>query len=102
LAQIFQKYGEERNNRLLASAIVDTKYALGRIQTTEDLSRVISSHAYREYLTEREYASAQVKQTENALMALRSVDPEMWQGRSQGYMILLYFFVRCDRDRNGL
>jgi len=59
LAQIFKKYGEEKNNKSLANLVFDTKYAFGPIRTTEDLAKVISSHAYKEYQSEWEYASIQ-------------------------------------------
>jgi len=71
LAQIFKKYGEEKNNKSLANLVFDTKYAFGPIRTTEDLAKVISSHAYKEYQSEWEYASIQRRQTMNALRALR-------------------------------
>ena len=71
LAQIFKKYGEEKNNKSLANLVFDTKYAFGPIRTTEDLAKVISSHAYKDYQSEWEYASIQKRQTMNALRALR-------------------------------
>ena len=73
LAQIFKKYGEEKNNKALSNLVHDTKYAFGPIETTGDLVKVISSHAYKEYQSERAYASLQRKQTSNVLIALRSV-----------------------------
>ena len=55
----------------MANLVFDTKYAFGPIRTTEDLAKVISSHAYKEYQSEWEYASIQKRQTMNALRALR-------------------------------
>lgn len=74
LAQIFKKYGEEKNNKSLANLLYDTKYAFGPIETTGDLVKVISSHAYKEYQSDREFATTQKKQTLNVLRSLRLVD----------------------------
>ena len=71
LAQIFKKYGEEKNNKSLANLVFDTKYAFGPIETTEDLAKVISSYAYKEHLSDWEFASTQKRQTLNVLRALR-------------------------------
>ena len=73
LTQIFKKYGEEKKSKALANLVYDTKYAFGPIETLGDLAKVISSHAFKDYQSEREYASLQKKQTTNVLRALRLV-----------------------------
>ena len=71
LAQILKKYGDEKKNKGLAALIYDTKYAFGPIQTTLDFAKVISSHAYKPYQSERDFSSEQKRQTMNSLRALR-------------------------------
>ena len=71
LAQVLKKYGDERKNKGLANLIYDTKYAFGPIQTTLDFAKVISSHAYKPYQSERDFSSEQKRLTMNSLRALR-------------------------------
>ncbi|KAG9508895.1 putative methyltransferase-like protein 15-like protein, partial [Fragariocoptes setiger] len=41
LAKIFKAYGEERRSRKIASAIVDLRFMLKKLATTEELARVV-------------------------------------------------------------
>uniref|UniRef100_A0A6G1SKU9 Putative methyltransferase-like protein 15 n=1 Tax=Aceria tosichella TaxID=561515 RepID=A0A6G1SKU9_9ACAR len=43
LASVIRIYGEERRSRKLSNAIVDARTLLGRIRTTQELSRVVAS-----------------------------------------------------------
>ncbi len=43
LYRIIKKYGEDKKARLIARAIVDTRYAFGKIHTTQQLANIISS-----------------------------------------------------------
>lgn len=43
LALVIKIYGEERRSRKLANAIVDARTLLGRIRTTQELSRVVAT-----------------------------------------------------------
>lgn len=43
LATIFKTYGEERRARKMANAIIDARTLLGRIRTTTELKRILSS-----------------------------------------------------------
>ena len=43
LFQIIKKYGEEKNARAIARAIVDSRYTFGKIATTKQLARIVQS-----------------------------------------------------------
>ena len=43
LFQIIKKYGEEKNARAIARAIVDSRYTFGRIETTKQLAKIVQS-----------------------------------------------------------
>jgi len=43
LYKIFKKYGEEKKAKHIARAIVDSRYAFGRIKTTKQLAKIIGS-----------------------------------------------------------
>lgn len=43
LADIIKKYGEEKNYRKIATAIVESRYAFGKITRTKQLADVIES-----------------------------------------------------------
>ena len=45
LAKVIKVYGEERRSRKIANAIVDGRTLLGRIKTTQELARVITTSA---------------------------------------------------------
>jgi len=48
LRQIIKKYGEEKHAKLIAHAIVDSRYAFGPITTTTQLANIVAS-AYHGY-----------------------------------------------------
>ena len=43
LYTILKRYGEEKRARAIARAIVDSRYAFGRITTTSQLANVVAS-----------------------------------------------------------
>jgi len=42
LREVIKKYGEERHAKLIAHAIVDSRYAFGPITTTTQLANIVS------------------------------------------------------------
>lgn len=43
LSEIFRLYGEEKKSRKIAAAIVDARILLGRIKTTQELAKIVST-----------------------------------------------------------
>ena len=43
LQEVLKKYGEERHAKLIAHAIVDSRYAFGPITTTTQLANIVST-----------------------------------------------------------
>jgi len=43
LREVLRKYGEERHSKLIAHAIVDSRYAFGRITTTTQLANIVTA-----------------------------------------------------------
>ena len=43
LYKILKRYGEEKKAKHIARAIVDSRYAFGRIKTTKQLAKIVAS-----------------------------------------------------------
>lgn len=43
LIKVLKKYGEERQAQLVAHAIIDSRYAFGKISTTKQLADIVAT-----------------------------------------------------------
>lgn len=88
LRQVIKKYGEERHAKIIAHAIVDSRYAFGPITTTTQLANIVTTacsglehnSVFGSVLLDSEYVH--YFDTLNQL-GFHTLDSAFWLGHSQ-------------------